>query len=562
MADMHRQILCFFLFPLGFKAYTQNYPQNDFRNPMAIKMELVANYGEIRTNHWHMGLDIRTQQRENLPVHAAAEGQVSRIVVEPGGFGQAIYIDHPNGFTTLYAHMNSFYPALARYVKEQQYKMESWSVDLEIPKGMFPLEKGDYIGRSGNTGGSAGPHVHFEIRDTKTEKVLNPLLFNFPIPDAVPPSVSRLVMYDRNKSTYHQYPQNILLKRSGKNYTSSPLRVGSDRISFAIGAVDRFSGSSNPNGIYRAVIRKDGTRISEFVLDNIDYDETRFMNAHIDYPWKARGGAIVQHISPLPGATGIGYQTYSDGGFIQLKDQEPHEIEIEIADTKNNTSRIILSVQYDPSLSKSFTVPQTQKFIPGQVNVFESGSFELFTMEGSLYDTVYTSYIQKNPADPSAISGLHIFNDATIPVHDSITVRLLPERDLLQEEMNKVIIRSVAGKRTHIQKAKWNNGWMMARFRQFGEFQAFVDNIPPQLNNISTNLTRAGAIVFAPTDNFKTIKNFRAELNGKWLMFSNDKGRRWIYRFDENFPRGSHELKVTVEDEAGNITTRIWNVRR
>src|SRR5215203_29507 len=244
---MHKKLLILF-FPVFFiqTVEGQNYPKGYFRNPLNIPMQLVANFGEIRANHWHMGLDIRTQQRENLPVYAAAEGYVSRIVVEPGGFGQAIYISHPNGFTTLYAHMNAFYPALQQYVREQQYKMESWKIGLEFSPEQFPLGKGDYIGLSGNTGGSQGPHVHFEIRDTKTEKVLNPLLFGFPIADAVPPSVVRLAMYDRNKSTYMQSPQLLNIQRTKNNR----IKVGSNRISFAIGATDKLSGSNNPNGIF------------------------------------------------------------------------------------------------------------------------------------------------------------------------------------------------------------------------------------------------------------------------------------------------------------------------
>ena len=191
----------------AFICTAQTYPQNYFRNPLNIPMELVANMGEIRSNHWHMGLDIRTQRRENLPVHAAADGYIARVLVEPGGFGQAIYINHPNGLTTLYAHLNSFFPALAQYVKQQQYARESWKVNLHLPPDLFPVKKGQLIALSGNTGGSQGPHVHFEIRDTQTEKCLNPLLFNFPVADAVAPSILRLALYDRNKSTYSQTPQ-------------------------------------------------------------------------------------------------------------------------------------------------------------------------------------------------------------------------------------------------------------------------------------------------------------------------------------------------------------------
>src|SRR5829696_5022576 len=324
---MHKKLLILFFSIIYIQVSSaQNYPKNYFRHPLNVPMQLVANFGEIRANHWHMGLDIRTQQRENLPVYASAEGYVSRIVVEPSGFGQAIYIAHPNGFTTLYAHMNAFYPALQQHVKDEQYRKESWKINLSFSPDEFPLKKGDYIGLSGNTGGSAGPHVHFEIRDTKTEKVLNPLLFGFPIPDAVPPSVVRLAMYDRNKSTYQQSPQLLNLQRTRNN----TIRVGSNRISFAVGATDRFSGSNNPNGIYAARVYVDEKPVSSFTLDNISYDETRYINAQIDYPYDYRGGASLQHLTPLPGATEVAYNTYGRDGIIHLTDNEPHAVLIEV----------------------------------------------------------------------------------------------------------------------------------------------------------------------------------------------------------------------------------------
>src|SRR3954469_15490052 len=200
-------------------AQSKPYPQNYFRHPLNIPMQLVANFGEIRANHWHMGLDIRTQHRVNLPVYAAADGYVARVSVEPGGFGQAIYINHPNGYTTLYGHLNSFFPALASYVKQQQYAQQRWNVNLTIPPDLFVIKKGDLIALSGSTGASEGPHVHFEIRDTKTENCLNPLLFQFPIADAVPPTLVRLALYDRNKSTWEQSPQILSLKKTGTLYT-------------------------------------------------------------------------------------------------------------------------------------------------------------------------------------------------------------------------------------------------------------------------------------------------------------------------------------------------------
>ncbi len=157
-----------FLFIDHFVIAQHNYPQGYFRDPLNIPIQLAANFGELRTDHFHMGLDIRTQSKENLPVYAAADGYVSRIKIEKYGYGRAIYINHPNGYTTLYAHLNSFYPQLEQYLKNKQYKDEKWEQDFELPANMFPVIKGQFIASSGNTGGSAGPHLHFEIRDTKT----------------------------------------------------------------------------------------------------------------------------------------------------------------------------------------------------------------------------------------------------------------------------------------------------------------------------------------------------------------------------------------------------------
>jgi hypothetical protein len=564
--NMMLKKLPFLFFSFIFSCYceAQTYPQNYFRHPLDIPMQLVANFGEIRANHWHMGLDIRTQQKVNLPVFAAADGYVSRIVVEPGGFGQAIYIDHPNGYTTLYAHLNAFFPALADYVKKQQYAKQSWNIDIPIPANLFPVKKGTFIARSGSTGGSEGPHVHFEIRDTKTGKCLNPLLFNFPIADAVAPTIYRLAMYDRNKSTYEQTPQVITLKKEGSKYKlpSELLRVGSDKISFAINAVDHFSGTLNPNGIYCAEIMIDDKPVSQFVLNNIGYDETRYINAQVDLPYKSRGGPTLQQISPLPGAMKVAYDVFNGTGIIELKDREPHNIDIEVQDANKNTSTIHFSVQYDPTLTKPYLPSPVQELVPGQVNVVELDAFELFTTESTLYDSIHVNYEMVSNKETGAVSAMHKFLTAGIPAHDLFTVRIKPDIDITADQRDKLVIKNISGSRTFVSKASWQNGWLSARFRQFGTFQAFIDTTPPAVNAPPTNLSKTSRLVFTPRDNFNTIKSFRGEVDGKWLCFSNDKGKTWIYQFDEKFPRGAHELKLTIQDEAGNVMERTWNVRR
>jgi hypothetical protein len=561
---MNRRSLAFFVvFFLFYYSKAQSYPQNYFRNPLDIPMQLVANFGEIRTNHWHMGLDIRTKQRVNLPVHAAADGYIARVSVEPGGFGQAIYINHPNGYTTVYGHLNSFFSALADYVKRQQYERESWNINLILPSGLIPVKKGDLIALSGSTGASEGPHVHFEIRDTKTENCLNPLLFKFPIADAVPPTLLRLAMYDRNKTTWEQSPQMLLLKKVGSTYTIPGLiRVGSDKISFAIGAVDRFSGTNNPNGIYSAKISLNGEAISEFQLDDISYNDTRYINAQLDYPFKAKGGAYLQHLTPLPGDRSVVYSLFNGDGIIHLNDSKANEIIIEVSDPAGNTSKVQFSVQYDENLKRTYNSTIAEKFLPNNVNVFEREHMEVFTTEQTIYDTITLSYNETNNNAANAVSPLFSFLSAATPSHDSITVRIKPTEHIPSEWKDRIVLKNVSGTRTFVEKAQWQNGWYAAKFRQFGTYQAFIDKESPTINQPPLNLSKAGRIVFVPHDNFNTIKSFRAELDGQWLRFSNDKGKTWIYTFDEHFPKGNHELKVIVEDEAGNITIRIWNVTR
>lgn len=552
----------------GSRAQERTYPKNYFRNPLNIPMQLVANFGELRANHWHMGLDIRTQQRENLPVYAAAEGYIARIIVEPGGFGRAIYINHPNGLTTLYAHLNNFEPRLHQYVKDQQYALESWKVDLRLPPDLFPVRKGDFFAYSGNTGGSQGPHVHFEIRDTYTDNCLNPLLFGFPLADAVPPTLTRLAMYDRNKSVYHQTPQLLALRKSGADHLLAKgggLTVGSNRLSFALTATDRLSGTPNPNGIYSTHMFLDGQLVSGFTLDDIDYDETRYMNAHTDYRYKYNGGPWLQHISPMPGDTTDLYRPLDSDGILELNDTLSHEVVIEVRDTYKNLSKIRFQVRYNPRLAPTYVQPGTQ-FLPTNVNVFERDNFELFTSELSLYDTVLVSYSAGAQPSGKAVSPVFNFLHPSIPTHDSVTVRIRPTVNVPDDKRDKMVIRSISGSRTVVEKASWQNGWLSAKFRQYGSYQAFIDDSPPTVNapgsGDTINLTRATRLVFTPRDDFNIIKSFRAEAGGQWLLFTNDKGRTWIYTFDNKFPSGVSPLKLTIEDEAGNVMEKTWWVRR
>jgi hypothetical protein len=282
----------------------------------------------------------------------------------------------------------------------------------------------------------------------------------------------------------------------------------------------------------------------------------------LDYSYKAKGGSSLQHITPLPGAQDVVYNLFNGDGMVHLNDNEPHEILIEVKDANGNTSKLQFNIQYDEGLKRTYTSTNTERFLPNNLNIFERDHFELFTTEKTIYDTITVSYNETNNNAANAVSPIFGFLSAAIPSHDSITIRIRPTENISTEWKDRVVIKNISGEKTFIEKAQLQNGWYAAKFRQFGTYQLLIDKEPPTINAPASNLTKASRIVFIPHDNFNAIKSFRAEVDGQWLRFSNDKGKVWIYNFDEHFPRGNHELKVTVEDEAGNVTTKVWNVTR
>lgn len=540
---------------------SKNYPKDYFEWPVGAEIGIAANFGELRPNHYHMGLDCRTDQKENVPVLAAADGYIAKVKIEPYGFGRCIYINHPNGLTTLYAHLNTFEPALEKYVTERQYAMKQWNVFIDIPADLFPVKKGDFIASSGNTGGSQGPHTHFEIRDAKSDKCLNPLLFGLPLEDSIPPNIIRLAVYDRTMSTYDQSPKIFPLKKINGVFTPAggKITASSDRISFAVTAFDRYTGSSNQNGIYGAIVFSDDHEISRFEIDSISYDETRYLNAHTDYRLRAAGGSWLQHLSPLPGYVHGIYRTEVPGGIISVNGTS-HEIKIIIGDANGNTSEIKFTLEPPVNTVAKNPVTATQKFIPNYLNIFENNNLRFYLPENALYDTV--NFIYKEIG--SGASAVYQLHNATIPVHVYFPVSIRnPFTDI---DTSKIVMERAYGGKQDFKKAVLSKGWCTASFREFGNYRLLVDSIPPAVVPVGfrngMNASKSSRILFSVTDNTEEIGSFTALLDGNWLRFTNDKGRNFIYYFDEHCPPGEHELKIIVKDQVGNITEKTFSFTR
>ncbi|MBO9693316.1 M23 family metallopeptidase [Chryseobacterium sp.] len=539
-----------------------NYPQNYFRNPLNIPMQLAANFGAIRTNHFHMGLDLRTNSQENLPVLAAAEGYVSRIKVERYGFGNAVYITHPNGYTTVYAHLNKYFNQLDEYVKEKQYKEEKWEQDITFQPGQFPVEKGQQIALSGNTGGSAGPHLHFEIRDTKTEECLNPLLFGFAIPDTVAPIISGLYWYDRRFSTYEPGANGIAVKKAGNIYTANLVQVNSPEISFAIKAVDKANQGFNL-GIYNAELLMDGKLIYSFKIDKIHYDDTRYINGCIDYTKFIRDKIGIQHLSDLPGMKLQNYSLSNATGIIKLQDENVHTIEVVLKDVKGNTSRLTTKLQLSKTSDK--ISPTAKTIIANEAKTITTENAEISFSKNAVYDAVNFNAYEKPDTDPNAVSNTIVLHSPYIPVQDEYSLKIKPNRKLTNTEKDKAVIILDYGSDKDFVKAKWNADRAEGQFNRLGTAKLLIDNtLPSVLSGWAEGaLVNNSSLLLKGTTKVGDIISFRAELDGKWLRFARIKDN-FVYIFDEKCPKGSgaHTLKVTTINTAGNINTQTFTFQR
>ena len=538
------------------------YPKDYFNNPLGIPIQLSANFGEVRNEHFHMGLDIRTERKENLPVYASAEGYISRIKIEHYGYGRAIYIKHPNGYTTVYAHLNNFFDTLHNFVKAKQYAEQQWEQDFELQPNQFPVHKGQFIAFSGNTGGSQGPHLHFEIRNEKDENV-NPLLFNLNIEDRIPPIIERLFVYNRNVSTYSAAPAeiDIVKNKDGYGTKDSIVYVASQRISFGITAQDLTNTSPFKFGIYQAEVWADSTMQFAFRLNDFSYDDSRYVNASIDYVTRYNRGPIIQHLSKLPGNQLNIFSANTGNGIIELNDTLVKQIEIIVKDVAGNASTLFLKVQRRDSFAASVPITNNEVFVPNKPVLFNVQQVQFQFNKVAFYDTVPVNITVKNATDKNNIATKEVTVSPQIPVHNNYSISI-PLIDMPTDSLKNKWVLLLENK--NFSRAKipvWQNNSATANFDRLGTVSLVLDTLPPLIqpigwkNNFTFN--NQTQIIVQVKDVVSSIQHFRAQLDSQWVLFSR-KDDYYIYDFDEHCSLGKHQLTIWASDISGNTVERTF----
>ena len=554
--------LCSFVYT---KAQT-NYPQNYFRNPLNIPIKLAGNFAECRPNHFHTGLDLKTNEQENMNVYAAADGYVSRISISSTGYGNAIYIAHPNGYTTLYGHLNDFFPELQRYIVAQQYLKEQWNIDVNLNPNQFPVKKGQFIAYSGTTGGSTGPHVHFEIRDTKTEHVLNAALFGIPYEDTIAPVAKSIAIYNHN-GVYEQNPQIYGLKKMGDIYTTAkPITVDGGGMRIAVRADDYMNSSPNTLGVYEMDLYMDDVLQAAWKLDDIDFNENRYVNAFADFRLKEENKGWYQTLFKTPGNKLSNYTFLNKyKGELILGVDKPHNIKIELKDALGNRSIIKFEAQ---SLTALPTNTDCNAWMPGSDNSINTKTLSFQCNGDALYDILCFKYSEQN--SKNGISKEVQLMNTKIPLQNNATLKLKLVKPISNSLKNKLVfvhhVKAAALPGNNPQDAmavSFDNGWAKALIKTFGNYYVAVDTTAPTIKPLQKNkdLSKAKSIRFTIKDNLTSVQEFRAELDGKWLRFVRADDT-YTYNFDDHCTTGNHTLVIKASDENNNENSLVFNFTR
>lgn len=486
-------------------------------------------------------------------MYAVADGYVSRIKISTFGNGKCIYVTHPNGYTSVYGHLQTPVGPILDYVKKTHYKEKAYEIEMFPKPNELPVTKGQLIGLSGNTGSSEGPHLHFEIRDSKTEFVINPIFFGFDknIKDTKKPTLSSLYVYPLDNATVNQSKQpllvNMTLQKDG-TYLAGKVKTNG-KIGFGINAVDTDDVSFNKNGVFNVSTFLNGNQNYNYQFNTYSFDEMRYINAFIDYPrYKKTSQRVQKLFMKTPFALSI-IKTDSLRGIVSAEPNLASSYKIEVSDYFGNQNSITVPIEYDTATPLVQAEPSTSKYFVkyNRDTNFEKGNMSVFFPAGTFYEDFNMNFDVRN-------NKVYIHDD-TVPVHSNFTITI---KDTLYPESlrDKLYI----GKGTSYTGTIRKGDVFTAKAKILGTYGLVLDTIPPVIKITKPVegkwISDQKKIEFTIGDSLSGIKSYNGYLNGSWVLFEyENKNRKITHTFDDQYlTEGENFLKIEVVDNVGNST--------
>lgn len=541
---------------------------NYFRAPLDIDLYLSATFGELRSNHFHSGIDFKTQGVTGHKIYAIADGYISRVKILHNSYGKTLYIKHTNGYTSVYGHLKEFSDELNKYVKSIQYEQEQHCIELFPKPGQFPVKKGEVIALSGNTGYSYGPHLHFEIRD-ENQYPLNAMFFGFNIKDNIAPQIRNIVIYPLDNNSYINGKQQILelpaIKKKGVYKTSVSKQVEvHGKIGFGIETYDYLNDAPNRCGVYSIQLFVDTTAVYYHEMNEFSFYETRYINSHIDYEKKLRDNKKIQKTFLDPNNRLSIYKDIKDNGQLSFMEDKEYDIRFVVKDSYHNTSEALLTLKGSsvPPIIKDSISNKTDFSILmpyNKENIFEKENIKIVIPPYALYDNLKFTFNKSNSGNDYYSDIYHLHNQY-VPVHKNIELSIKPQT-LPEKNLEKLLIISLNDDgKTESAGGDFVDSMVTTNIRNFGNYAVAIDTTPPTITPVNItkgkDMRHTDRVKFIVKDDLSGISSYNGYIDNQWALFEYKLINNLIYYYfdDEKIEKGqNHELELYVIDQKDNI---------
>ena len=523
--------------------------KNNFVVPLDIPLRLSGTFGELRGNHFHAGIDIRTQGREGFKIGSVKSGKINRIRVSTSGYGKALYIEHLDGTTSVYGHLKKFSPRIEAYVKEQQYLKETYTIQI-FPKGnKLNIDQGEIIGYSGNTGGSNGPHLHFEIRNSKDQSPINPMLFPFEIEDTQRPQIKNFYLFTSNENDYIKKEYSLIRKNDSVYSTPTINTEGSIHVGLSL--FDRQDFSFNKNGIYKASVLLNGKEKFSFTMDTISFNDSDKINLMIDYETLKKDKRRIQRFADIEDSDFSFVDSKKQNGELNIKPNNSYQLILKISDFKGNTSYV-----------ETYILGESKLLLPKKKSISLMNPIMDYSYEfksSSVYFPKKTFYKEVSVYSEQVGDTLKVGKDI-IPLKKSFEVSFsIPKMDSLKSAQSFIAKLDSKGKFRFLSN-KIKNGVLEGSSKTLGSFMILRDSVAPKIVPVNFKnkqwLTNYNFLKLKIDDDFTGIKSYRGELDGEWILLEYEpKNKTLIYDLNDlTSDKALHQLTIEAEDLVGNKT--------